>query len=306
MSEEKQTVCGAISKVTSAQRDAERHHIVQVSFQEGIRGTITFLEEKIFRYDVSREGSVSEYAAPRDEAHTAKIQQRPDSSDAYMKPEAEVTEDPVSVCIRCKETCIVFEKETGRMTIYVGKRKILEEAKPLEFTGDETIQTLARHEKEQFYGGGTQNGRFVHTGKKIQIVNESAWMDGGVASPNPFYYTTAGYGVLRNTFSDGTYDFGETDEGLVLASHKEHHFSAYYFLTEKENGRESARALLRAYYHVTGNPMLLPEYGFYEGHLNCYNRDAWSDESGDKARSEERRVGKECRIGCRSRWSPYH
>ena len=117
MSEEKQTVCGAISKVTSAQRDAERHHIVQVSFQEGIRGTITFLEEKIFRYDVSREGSVSEYAAPRDEAHTAKIQQRPDSSDAYMKPESEVTEDPVSVCIRCKETCIVFEKETGRMTI---------------------------------------------------------------------------------------------------------------------------------------------------------------------------------------------
>ena len=125
MSEEKQTVCGAISKVTSAQRDAERHHIVQVSFQEGIRGTITFLEEKIFRYDVSREGSVSEYAAPRDEAHTAKIQQRPDSSDAYMKPESEVTEDPVSVCIRCKETCIVFEKETGRMTIYVGKRKFL-------------------------------------------------------------------------------------------------------------------------------------------------------------------------------------
>ena len=25
-----------------------------------------------------------------------------------------------------------------------------------------------------------------------------------------------------------------------------------------------------------------------------------------EARSEERRVGKECRIGCRSRWSPYH
>ena len=26
----------------------------------------------------------------------------------------------------------------------------------------------------------------------------------------------------------------------------------------------------------------------------------------DDRRSEERRVGKECRIGCRSRWSPYH
>ena len=27
---------------------------------------------------------------------------------------------------------------------------------------------------------------------------------------------------------------------------------------------------------------------------------------GGGARSEERRVGKECRIGCRSRWSPDH
>ena len=27
---------------------------------------------------------------------------------------------------------------------------------------------------------------------------------------------------------------------------------------------------------------------------------------GGICRSEERRVGKECRIGCRSRWSPYH
>src|SRR5210317_1923024 len=27
---------------------------------------------------------------------------------------------------------------------------------------------------------------------------------------------------------------------------------------------------------------------------------------GGLVRSEERRVGKECRIGCRSRWSPYH
>lgn len=26
----------------------------------------------------------------------------------------------------------------------------------------------------------------------------------------------------------------------------------------------------------------MPEYGFYEGHLNCYNRDAWSDEGGEK------------------------
>ena len=31
-----------------------------------------------------------------------------------------------------------------------------------------------------------------------------------------------------------------------------------------------------------------------------------TDETMLEKRSEERRVGKECRIGCRSRWSPYH
>ena len=32
---------------------------------------------------------------------------------------------------------------------------------------------------------------------------------------------------------------------------------------------------------------------------------SWFDHT-IRIRSEERRVGKECRIGCRSRWSPYH
>ena len=46
-----------------------------------------------------------------------------------------------------------------------------------------------------------------------------------------------------------------------------------------------------------------------------YGGDIWvSDRDGDRpvritahpARSEERRVGKECMVQCRSRWSPYH
>ena len=30
------------------------------------------------------------------------------------------------------------------------------------------------------------------------------------------------------------------------------------------------------------------------------------DDTVDQERSEERRVGKECNLSCRSRWSPYH
>ena len=37
-------------------------------------------------------------------------------------------------------------------------------------------------------------------------------------------------------------------------------------------------------------------------HRNAF----WNSMLAKVMRSEERRVGKECRIGCRSRWSPYH
>src|SRR3546814_10133399 len=35
-------------------------------------------------------------------------------------------------------------------------------------------------------------------------------------------------------------------------------------------------------------------------------RPLWGGAGRDQARSEERRVGKECVSTCRSRWSPYH
>ena len=38
-------------------------------------------------------------------------------------------------------------------------------------------------------------------------------------------------------------------------------------------------ALLCDYYQLTGNPVLLPKFGFYEGHLNAYNRDYWKENS---------------------------
>ena len=48
----------------------------------------------------------------------------------------------------------------------------------------------------------------------------------------------------------------------------------------------------------------LPEEGEVE--LKPIKYDAIKLLTGAYTRSEERRVGKECRIGCRSRWSPYH
>src|SRR3546814_2393193 len=39
---------------------------------------------------------------------------------------------------------------------------------------------------------------------------------------------------------------------------------------------------------------------------NIFHGQAGGEIAGDAARSEERRVGKECVSTCRSRWSPYH
>ncbi len=258
-------------------------NIALLEFENGMKGRLTLLEENIFRYDANYEGNFFSYAKPRDPEHRARIQQYPDSDEAYTKPEICVREMEKTVEILCKSVRLVWEKEGGRMQVWKEGAILMEEAEPLLITQEKSVQKLLLREGENFFGGGTQNGRFVHTGEKIQIVNESAWMDGGVASPAPFYYTTSGYGVLRNTFSEGEYDFGKEEEGRGKTVHKEGTFSAYYFLSGEKNTREIVRDILQGYYHVTGNPILLPEYGFYEGHLNCYNRDAWSDESGEKA-----------------------
>ena len=91
-----------------------------------------------------------------------------------------------------------------------------------------------------------------------------------MASPNPFYWSTSGYGVVRNTFKKGVYDFGSTTEGVVETSHSEKRFDAYYFVGN------TPTEILNGYYEITGNPALFPENSFYLGHLNCYNRDEWT------------------------------
>ncbi len=283
---------GSLDSVDSAKANG---NVVEVSFNGGaVKGKITFLENGIFRYNVDPSGEFGEYAKVRPGyPNNAKIQAQPDDSDKYSHPNATVSEAGGIITITNGTTSILFDKDTALMTVKAGGKVVMEESAALNFKGSSTVQTLVQHDAtsynnklaEQYFGGGTQNGRFVHTGQSINIANESKWNDGNVSSPSPFYYTSNGYGVLRNTWQNGVYDFGNSTPGTVTATHNENEFDAYYFVSDQvnsaqANGSTVAQELLKGYFKVTGDPVLLPAYGFYLGHLNAYNRDAWSDTQG--------------------------
>ena len=170
------------------------------------------------------------------------------------------------------------------------------------FTPTGTTLTLPGNSVADYYGGGIQNGRYRHTGKTIAIENQNSWTDGGVCSPAPWFWCTDGYGILWHTFAKGSYRFGEE----VVLQHDTPYLDIFLLLADdplqypsvleqipgaemrgfpEPSGKvllELPARMLKLYYQLTGAPVLLPKFGFYEGHLNAYNRDYWkeTDEGG--------------------------
>ena len=139
---------------------------------------------------------------------------------------------------------------------------IWQETKPLTY-GPSTIQTLKRGDNENFYGGGMQNGYFSHRDTSLNVrLNTRGWNDGATPNPAPFYMSTAGYGVFRNTMTPGRYDFLSP----MALSHDESRFDAYYFYGP------SLKKILDGYTQVTGRPFMLPRWGLGFGDSDCYNK----------------------------------
>lgn len=147
-----------------------------------------------------------------------------------------------------------------------------EQSEPITFEKNKAILSLKSTPEEYFYGGGVQNGRFSHKGKVISIENQNSWTDGGVASPTPFYWSTNGYGVMWHTFKKGQYNFGSKEKDIVKLHHEENYLDVFFMVND------GAVNLLRDFYQLTGAPVLMPKFGFYQGHLNAYNRDYWKED----------------------------
>jgi hypothetical protein len=142
-------------------------------------------------------------------------------------------------------------------------RALWRELKPLILSEDGSTQTLTSDSGERFFGGGQQNGTFEFKGRLMEISYSGGWEEGDRPSPAPFYMSNRGYGVLRNTWTDGVYDFRSSD--YLTASHAENRFDAYYMVGE------STRDVLDLYTQLTGRAGLLPRWAFGYGDADCYN-----------------------------------
>ena len=162
------------------------------------------------------------------------------------------------------------------LSLLVDGAVVAAEAAPLSFNDTSSWQTLARDTaplpanltREWFFGGGMQHGRFSHRDQEITLGVDYNWDDGGHPNSVPFYISTSGYGVLRNTWAPGTYRFASP---VVTAHNESTRFDAFYMLAGA--GPASIKTVLGMYTAMTGPPFLPPLYGLYLGDSDCYHND---------------------------------
>jgi alpha-glucosidase (family GH31 glycosyl hydrolase) len=220
---------------------------------------ITFLDDAVFRVELAPDGTFTDPA-----------NDPPQDPDA---PSAPIIVGDTSATVTPELTDVgdAYLLATGEVNLTVGKDPILltaatpdgtvlfSETAPLNWESG-TTQTLDRTADEQFLGGGMQNGRFSHRDQTIQISANYNWTDGGWPNAVPWYMSSSGYGVLRNTFAPGSYTFGEP----VRTTHNEARYDAYYVVGD-------FYAALDGYTALTGRPMMPPIYGLEKGDADCYN-----------------------------------
>lgn len=257
---EKVNSIGTVTKITKEGNDV----YLQLSTGESIK--INFLKENVFRLHLDPTGDFPEYPAPNSPDHQTKIIDKNVNAykDDYGDIKVKVDESDSDVYeISTDKISLRIDKQTSMMSLYDKQRgKMLwKESEPLQHEKGKTVQTLDTKDDEYFYGGGQQNGYYSHKGESINIKIGGGWDAGAASSPVPFYLSTEGYGVMRNTFKPGKYDFSKT----ATFEHDENRFDAYYFVAD------TIPKTINEYTELTGKPVLLPEFSFYLGHADCFN-----------------------------------
>jgi len=243
--------------------------VITVLFSNNQQLILDFYSDRVFRLFQDNTGGVMRDPEAKPEAKIlVENPRRPVSKLSVINESGlfAITTDKIKVEID-KKTALLKIINLANNTV------VLQQAAPILFEKESVTLSLKEYPQEYFYGGGVQNGRFSHKGKAIAIENQNRWTDAGVASPTPYYWSTKGYGIMWYTFKKGKYDFGAKEKGLVKLTHETNYLDVFVMVGD------TPAALLNNYYQLTGNPVLLPKFGFYEGHLNAYNRDFWKEDT---------------------------
>ncbi|WP_326693602.1 MULTISPECIES: TIM-barrel domain-containing protein [unclassified Streptomyces] len=167
--------------------------------------------------------------------------------------------------IRSKGVVLRVYKKPLKFALYKADDRtvVWAEADPLRWTTGGMRQSLKRGAEEQFFGGGEQNGSFSHRDQVMNVGNNTNWNEGGYNNSQPFYISSAGYGVFRNTMTPGTYDFGSP----VRTGQQERRLDAYYFTGD-------TKSVIGKYTSMVGKPFMPPVYGLEPGDADCYLHNA--------------------------------
>ncbi|MFE6969975.1 TIM-barrel domain-containing protein [Isoptericola sp. NPDC057653] len=253
-----------LGDVTGMERDGDTFTFAaETSAQGEAKLRVSFLEAGALRVWLAPDGEFTDPAndTPSDpDAPAARIVVGDLDGDAG----ATLTETSSAYRIATADATLTVTRSPLTLALADGDGTPLwTETAPLSWDSSGTTQSLSRGATEQFFGGGMQNGRFSHRDETIQISRDYDWDDGGNPNASPFYLSSNGYGVLRNTFAAGSYAFGEP----VATRHAEQRFDAYYFVGD-------TRAVLDDLTRLTGRPAMLPMYAMELGDADCYLHNA--------------------------------
>ncbi|MGW6942792.1 TIM-barrel domain-containing protein [Streptomyces xanthophaeus] len=203
----------------------------------------------------------------------------------WLSPDGSFTDDPAgtdlapttdfgSVATSFTDAGAYYRVTTGALSLRVNKSPlqfsvyradnttlVWQETQPTAFAPGRTTQYLARGADEQFYGTGLRLGEWALRGKTVPVAVDNRWRENDNASPAPFYMSTNGYGVMRNTWAPGSYGFNAPS----TLTHDENRFDAWYFTGD------SLKPVLDAYTDVSGKPFMAPMWGFELGNADCFN-----------------------------------
>ncbi|WP_306523653.1 TIM-barrel domain-containing protein [Rheinheimera sp.] len=250
-----------------------QHNQIQIQTDQQVLLHIELLKDNLFRLQAGLHGKLTDAG---DKAATIVLAQE------YNKVNYQLSDKGAYQLLQTQKFALRIYAKPLKFALYKADNQqlIMQELQPLELGKTQSFQTLSTDANERFFGGGQQNGAFEFKGKTMEISYSGGWEEGDRPSPAPFYMSSKGYGVLRNSWANGSYDFRSSE--YINLNHNEGRFDAYYFVGD------SIQDVLADYTELTGRARLIPRWAFEYGDADCYNDgdnikkpgtvpDGWSD-----------------------------